>query len=196
MKTLKFLMAAFALVMSSLAVAAPAAAQGTKIVVVDQGRVLRESKAGQDIAQKIQTIEQQMQRELEPTAKSLETMGKSLETKSANMTPEAMRADAALRQEAQDFRNRLQGLSQERDKRAAELQLTERQASVAFSKALGPVLEEVMNEEGAQIMLGASDVMVAKPETDVTSKVISKLDARAPTIAVSRQRIPEQTAQQ
>jgi outer membrane protein len=196
MKQIKLLLAAFALVVTSVVAAAPAVAQGTKIIVVDQARVLRESKAGKDIASKIETIEGQMKRELEPTANSLESLGKSIEAKTANMTPEAMRADENLKSEARNFRTKLADLSKERDKRATELALTERKASIAFSQALGPVLEQIMQEEGADIMMSASDVMIAMGGTDVTDKVIAKLDASTPSIAVTRERLPAQTSQQ
>ena len=196
MKQFKLLLAALALVVTSVVAAAPAVAQGTKIIVVDQARVLRESKAGKDIASKIETIEGQMKRELEPTANSLESLGKSIEAKTANMTPEAMRADENLKSEARNFRTKLADLSKERDKRATELALTERKASIAFSQALGPVLEQVMQEEGADIMMSASDVMIAMGGTDVTDKVIAKLDASTPSISVTRERLPAQASQQ
>ena len=188
----KTLLAAFALAIASVATAAPAFAQGTKIVVVDQARVLNESRAGKDIRTKIDTIENEMKRELEPTAQTLETMGKSLEAKTANMTPEAMRSDEALRTEAQNYQTKLVELSQQRDKRATELAITERKATIAFSQALKPVLDQVMSENSAQIMMSASDVMIALPATDVTDAVIQKLDAQSPTIAVTRERLPEQ----
>ena len=196
MTQLKIILTAFALVLTSAAAAAPAIAQGTKIIVVDQVRILRESNAGKDIAAKIETIEGQMQRELEPTAKSLESMGKSLEARTANMTPEAIRADESLKTEARSFRTKLADLSQERDKRATELSLTERKASIAFSQALGPVLEQVMQEENADIMMSAGDVMMANGNTDVTDKVIAKLNASTQSIAVTRERLPQQSAQQ
>ncbi len=196
MTQLKIILTAFALVLTSAAAAAPAIAQGTKIIVVDQVRILRESNAGKDIAAKIETIEGQMQRELEPTAKSLESMGKSLEARTANMTPEAIRADESLKTEARSFRTKLADLSQERDKRATELSLTERKASIAFSQALGPVLEQVMQEENADIMMAAGDVMMANGNTDVTDKVIAKLNAKTSSIAVTRERLPQQAAQQ
>ena len=191
----KTLLAAFALAIASVATAAPAVAQGTKIVVVDQARVLNESRAGKDIRTKIDTIENEMKRELEPTAQTLETMGKSLEAKTANMTPEAMRSDEALRTEAQNYQTKLVELSQQRDKRATELAITERKATIAFSQALKPVLDQVMSENSAQIMMSASDVMIALPATDVTDTVIQKLDAQSPTIAVTRERLPEQAQQ-
>lgn len=195
MKHLKILFVAMALALTGALAAAPATAQGTKIIVVDQNRVLRESKAGKDIASKIQTIEAQMKRELEPTAKSLESMGKSLEAKTANMTPEAIRADQSLKSEAQSFRTKLADLSKEREKRSQELALTERNASMAFSKALGPVLEQVMQEENADIMMSAGDVMIAMGSSDVTDKVISRLDQSTTSIAVTRKRLPEQAQQ-
>lgn len=191
----KTLLAAFALAIASVATAAPAFAQGTKIVVVDQARVLNESRAGKDIRTKIDTIENEMKRELEPTAQSLETMGKSLEAKTANMTPEAMRSDESLRTEAQNYQTKLVELSQERDKRATELAITERKATIAFSQALKPVLDQVMSENSAQIMMSASDVMIALPTVDVTDTVIQKLDAQSPTIAVTRERLPQQAQQ-
>ncbi|MEL6568021.1 MAG: OmpH family outer membrane protein, partial [Pseudomonadota bacterium] len=113
MPYLKSLMAAFVLALSSLAVAAPAIAQGTKVVVVDQGRVLTESRAGQDMRTKIENIEGQMQRELQPTAQSLEQLGATIEAKTANITPEAARADTELQQQARDYQTRLRSLSQE-----------------------------------------------------------------------------------
>ncbi|NBC19616.1 MAG: hypothetical protein GVY06_00990 [Alphaproteobacteria bacterium] len=196
MKQFRILFIAMALALTGAITAAPATAQGTKIIVVDQNRVLRESKAGKDIASKIKTIEAQMKRELEPTAKSLESMGKSLEAKTANMTPEAIRADESLRSEAMTFRTKMADLSKEREKRSQELALTERNASMAFSKALGPVLEQVMQEENADIMMSAGDVMIAMGSSDVTDKVISRLDQTTTSIAVTRKRLPEQAQQQ
>lgn len=192
MTKLRMILVAIALAASLFAVSAPAEAQGTKIVVVDQARVLRDSQAGQHIATEIERIENQMQQELAPTAQSLETLGESLRAKTANMTPEAMRADEALRTEAQTYQEKLVDLGQQRDQRATELALTERKASIAFSQALRPVLEEVMTETGAEIMMAAGDVMVALPSVDVTDQVISKLDASTPTISVTRERVPAQ----
>lgn len=196
MRKLKTLFAAFALVIAVPVVAAPDAAAQTTVIVVDNAKVLRDSRAGKDIQAKITSIENQMKAELEPTAKSLESQGKSIQAKTANMTPEAMRADASLRAEAESYQQKLVDLSNQRNQRAAELALTERSAYSAFYEALKPVLDEVMRERNAQILLNASDVVVAAPTVDVTATVIQKLDSRTPTITVTRQRVPQQTAQQ
>ena len=184
------------LAVASLVLAVPAFAQGTKVVVVDQGRVLTESAAGQDIATKIQDIQNQMQRELQPSATSLEELGNTIQARTANMTPEALQADTELQAQARDYQTRLHSLSQESDRRATELAITERKAQIAFAEALKPVLEEVMAGHGAEIMLSATDVMIALPSVNVTDEVIEKLDSRTPTIAVTRERLPAQQAQQ
>lgn len=195
MPYLKSILAAFTLAFVTLASAAPALAQGTKIVVVDQGRVLAESRAGQDMRTKIQTIEGQMQRELQPTAQSLEQLGATIEARTANITPEAARADTELQQQARDYQSRLRSLSQESDRRSAELAMTQQKAGIAFRDALKPILDEVMSEQGAQIMMSAGEVMIALPAVDVTDQVIQKLDSRTPTITVTRERLPTQPSQ-
>lgn len=193
---LKKLVAVATLAIASFVLAAPALAQGTKIVIVDQQRVIIESAAGQDIATKINNIQDQMQRELEPSATSLEQLGQSIQARTANMTPEALQADTELQEQARDYQVRLRSLSQESDRRATELAITERKAQIAFAEALKPVLEEVMAEQGAEVMLAASDVMIALPAVNVTDRVIEKLNASTPTIAVTRERLPAQQPQQ
>jgi hypothetical protein len=55
MSPIKHMLFALSLVVSGVAVAAPAAsAQGTTVVMIDEGRLLGESKAGQDIQTKLQ----------------------------------------------------------------------------------------------------------------------------------------------
>ncbi|MBR9834843.1 MAG: OmpH family outer membrane protein, partial [Alphaproteobacteria bacterium] len=93
---IKSILAAVALGTSTVAIAAPVAtAQGTTVVVIDQAKIMRDSKAGKDIQTKLEAIEGAMERELQPTADQLNAEGQAIEAKTANMTPEAMRADAA-----------------------------------------------------------------------------------------------------
>lgn len=191
MAFLKTLMASFILAMASAFVVAPVAtAQGTKVVVIDQARIMRDSAAGKDIAAKVATIEQQMQAELQPTATELETEGKAIEAKTANMTREAMAADAALIAQVQTFQLKAQQYNQDRGVRAQELGLTERQAWATFFEALQPVLQEVVDEVGAEVMLDRSEAVYAAPATDVTASVITKMDAATPRVTVTRVRQP------
>ena len=76
-----------------------------------------------------------------------------------------------------------------------EFQLTERAALIEFNKAIEPVLMEVVKEKNAQVVMSKSQVIYSSDAIDVSAAVISKLDAKTPTITVTRQRAPAQPAQ-
>ena len=164
-------------------------AQGTKIVTYDQARVMRDTTGGKDIAQKVQAISTSMKTELESEGRSLETEGKSLEGRAANLTREAVAADATLRTQLESFGRKRAAFQQKGQIRQAELQQTEQTAWGEFFKALQPIVQEVANERGAQVVLERSTVAYSAPNLDVTDLVISKMNARKPSFTVTRARI-------
>ncbi len=196
MSPIKHMLFALSLVVSGVAVAAPAAsAQGTTVVMIDEGRLLGESKAGKDIQTKLKNLETQMKNELEPIRATLETDGKALQTKVEGKTREAIAADTAIMGQLTAYQKRAQEFAQKQQIVSKEFQLTERQALIDFNKAIEPALMEVVNEKKAQIVMSKAQVIFSADTVDVTPLVISKLDAKTPTIAVSRQRLPAQPAQ-
>ena len=196
MSLIKHMLFALSLVVSGVAVAAPAAsAQATTVVMIDEGRLLGESKAGKDIQTKLKNLETQMKNELEPIRATLETDGKALQTKVEGKTREAIAADTAIMGQLTAYQKRAQEFAQKQQVVSKEFQLTERQALIDFNKAIEPALMEVVNEKKAQIVMSKGQVIFSSDTVDVTPLVISKLDAKTPTIAVSRQRLPAQPAQ-
>ncbi len=155
---------------------------------------MRESRAGKDIQTKVKTIETSIENELKPIAASLNAEGQAIEAKTTNMTPDAMRADAALKTQVEGYVRKGQEFNLKRQIAAQELALTERKAWTDFFTALRPVLQEVVAERGAQVMLDRSEVTYADPAIDATALVISKMDSKTPTISVVRQKVPAQPA--
>ena len=191
MASIKTLFMACVLAFASIQVAAPtASAQGTSIVVIDQRKIMRDSRAGKDIQAKMKSIEEQIKRELETTSRSLESEGKSIESRTKNMTAQAVAADAGLKSQVENFYKKAGDFNRTRQIRSRELSITERKAWNEFFKALQPVLQEVVNEKRAQVMLDRSSTVYANPSLDATASVISKLDSRKPTINVVRERLP------
>jgi len=178
----------------AMAVLAPVAFAQTKIIVIDQARIEAESKAGQSLRSALTTIESQMQNEMAPLASSFQTAQSALQAKAANKTAEDIQADTALQEEAKTVQAQAAQVARERDIRAAELRMTTRKASTAYRDALKPVLDQVMAEENADIIVDASLVVIANDGVDVTDKVIAKLDAAAPSISVTRERLPQEQA--
>lgn len=196
MSPLKHMLVALSLMVTGAAVAVPAAAaQGTTVVMIDEGRLLTESKAGKDIQTKLSSLETQMKNELEPTRATLETDGKALQTKIEGKTREAVAADTALVAQLTAYQKRANEFAQKRQIVSQEFQLTERKALVDFNRAIEPALMEVVTEKKAQVVMSKGQVIFSADTVDVTGLVISKLDAKTPTIAVTRQRVPAQPAQ-
>lgn len=193
----KSILMALALAVSApLTIASTAYAQGTKVIVIDSGRIITESKAGQDIRTKLQGIETQMIGELQPDGTALQTEGAAIEAKTANMTPEAMRADAALKTEVEAYARKANDFNRKRQIVAQELALTERDALIKMNNAIAAVLRDVVSETGANVVMERSSIVFSDESTDVTTSVITKLDASTPTIAVARQKLPAQQPQQ
>ena len=196
MKLFNAALASAAVLFSTAIVAAPdAAAQNSEVVVFDQARIMRDSAGGQDIIRKVGQIETTIQSELTPEANALQQQGESLEARTANMSMEAIGADEALRTEVEAYAQRAQQFNRNRQIAGAELQATERAAWARFYQALEPVLEQVVTETGANVMLDASQAVWSSESVDVTQSVITKIDAAMPTVEVTRQTLTAEQRQ-
>ncbi|MEM9938968.1 MAG: OmpH family outer membrane protein [Pseudomonadota bacterium] len=196
MSPIKTMLAAIAMSFGTAAVVAPvASAQGTNVVIIDQAKIMRDSAAGKDIRTKLQSIGQSIERELQPTATSLQTEGQQLDAKAQGKTQQQILADQALTAEITAYARKAQQFERQSQIAAQELALTERKAWNDFFVALRPVMKEVVDERGAQVMVDRSNAVYTDPSVDVSDLVISKMDAATPSISVVRQKMPTQTAQ-
>lgn len=189
MSLIKSLGVAFALVITSVSIAVPAASAQT-IVTIDEGRILRDSKAGKHIQTQLKSIETQIQGELKPTRTALESEARALEAKSKGKTPEQLNTDTDFVSKYVAYQNNARNYAQKQKIVANEFAMTERKALLDFNKALEPALKTVVANKKADIVLARSQVVYSGPTVDVSSLVISQLDSKTPTIAVSRQRLP------
>jgi len=191
MSLMKSFLVALALTFSAATVMAPiAAAQGTTVVVIDQRKILADSLAGKDIANKLKNISDQVNRELKPTGDSLNSEGKSLQTRLNGKTEQQVAADTALVNSLQSFQRKSNDFARKRQIASAEMDMTQRKALADFANALRPVILEVVREKNAKIVLDRSQTQYVDPSFDSTSLVISKLNARTKTISVTRQKLP------
>ena len=92
---------------------ASAFAQST-ILVVDTGRVLRDSDVGKHIARQLETIGKSMEAEAKAKASPLESKGKSLEAQLKGQTAQSLQTNTALQQQIKTFRQDQQNLAHAR----------------------------------------------------------------------------------
>lgn len=189
----KFKTALTALMFSAttlMVVAPSAAAQGTVIMVIDEGRIVAESKAGKDMFTKLKNIETQINAELKPTLDALEAERQALATKLDGKTREAIVADAALVKQIEDFQKKSEEFAQKRATLSQEYAATEQKSFIDFNTALEPVMLEVVKEKNAQVVLSRSQAVFTADTVDATASVVAKLDQKTPAITVVRQRAP------
>jgi Skp family chaperone for outer membrane proteins len=196
MTLFRYFFAALAIAFAPAGVTLQAAhAEATTIIVIDELRIFRDSRAGKDVDTKLQNIRTQLDNELAPFRQSLQALAESLEPRLQGKTPEMIGADQALVNELNTFQQRRQELAQRQQVASQEFQLTQQKALVDFNNALEPVVLEVMRERSAQIVIEKDMALAVSDTVDASASVIAKLDQRTPAIAVTRQRLPAQPQQ-
>lgn len=200
MSPLKTLMIAFAVSTAgiiSTSVAAPVAvAQGTKIIVVDQNKVLEDSMGRADILTKIENIGAQINRELEPESNALDTEGQSLEARVGNRTQEQLQQDTAFTSARTAFLRKRSAFQQKALIRQAELEATQQAAQQELLIAFKDALVQTRIEKGAELVMDATAVADHAQSIDATADVLAKLNASMPTITVTRKTFTEEERQQ
>ena len=188
MKMSKFFKAVAALLTAVFILSSTAFAQST-ILVVNQERVKRESEVGKHINRQLESIAKQMDAELKSQVSPLVSERDSLMAELQNMSVDALKSRPDLVQRAQSTQEKMQKAELEARYKQAELQKTEAKAQQLVNAKLGEILEALVAERNADVILDRSLVIYSGPNTDVTDIVISRLNAQMRTVPVARERI-------
>jgi outer membrane protein len=176
-------------VVASLAFAGSALAQST-ILVVDQGRVIRESSVGKHIAAQMKSIGASMESELKASATPIQSERDRLMAELKNMDAAALKSRPDLQKRAQDLMEKGQKTQVEAAYKQRELQVTEAKAMKQVNEKLAKILEAVVAERNADVILDRSLVIYGGKSTDITDTVISRLNSQMRTVSVVRERLP------
>lgn len=167
------------------ALAAPAPAP--KIVVIDKAAIMQFSKVGQDIARQMQSLANQAKSDLTAQGRALQNEGRTLQQQVAILSPDLK----AKRMAAFEAKQRsLQGAAQKKDE---QLKAGFNAARQAMEQALGPIVQEVVKQRGANIVVDKQAVVFATASGfDITQDVIAQLDTKMPTYKVNLNAPPPQ----
>jgi outer membrane protein len=193
MRISKFIKSATLVAAASLVMAGTAMAQ-TTILIVDQARVLRDSAAGKHVARQIESIGKQMEAEMKSQVSPLTSERDQLVNELKNMSVDALKTRPDLQKRAQSLQEKGQKSQIEAQYKQRELQITEQKAIVKINTTLEKILEAVVKERNADIILDRSLVIYGGKTSDITDTVISRLDGQLRTVSVVRERLPRQTA--
>jgi outer membrane protein len=150
--------------------------QGARVAFVDFQRVAQESVDGQSSTAKINALVQKKQTEGAEKAKQLQLNQQRLQTSGGVMS------DAARTQLEKDIeRQQREGERFQQDAQA-EINELQQELQLEFQKKLIPLLQQVGQEKGLQLLLSRADAGIVwwDPGLDLTSELVKKLDAMSP----------------
>jgi len=178
-----------------LAVAASSAASA-QILVVDQERALNESAVGQHIAAQLERIGTEMQAEIQPQQAAVRAESEALNTEASAMTEEAIRQRPDLLERIQQLQVDMRNLEIEGRTRQQELAATEQAALQPVIPILQEIMQAVLAERNALVLLDQSVTVMTSNSVDITDVVIERLNARITTTPVNRVRAPQRNQNQ
>ena len=173
----------FGAAIAALAATIPAAAPAQRlspavIAVVDIGRVSTECTACRAGAQQLQ---QQLQAEGQP----IQTAVNALNGK---------QPDAALQQRITAYQARQTSARQELATSEERLQSTQLNVNRQISERLRPILNTVLQQRGATVILDKGSTLASGANIDVTNDVLAQLNQQLPSVSVTP--LPQQQTQQ
>lgn len=161
----------------ALSAALPVAAQEPRgvqspILVIDSERLFAESAFGQRIADEIEEAGAALAAENRQIETELEEEEKALTEQRPDLDPDAFRdlADA--------FDEKVRSVRREQETKARALVRRQEAAQVRFLGAAAPVLEDLMREAGAAVVLEQRSVFLSLNAVDITARAVARIDTQ------------------
>jgi outer membrane protein len=158
----------------------PAAAPAPvpKILVIDRNAILRVSKVGQDIVRQVNGYTQAAEKEFKAQGQAMQKDGQALQQQIAILAPDMKEKKIREFQARQaDFQKRV-------EQRQAQIQGGVFKARQQVEQALGPILQGIMQERGANLLLDRAAVVLGTVDVDVTRAAVQRLDQKMPSVKV------------
>jgi outer membrane protein len=173
-----------------LAAAAAGQAGATTVLVLDTDRVLNTSAVGQHIRQRLSAIGEEISAELATEETGVREQVEQFNADTADQTEEQISANQQLSTRRAELQNRVIQLGVSEQVKQRELAATRNAALEPVHAALSEVLEEIVEEKSADVLVERSLLIFVGEGSDITNEVIEKLNARMSTIDVERVRLP------
>jgi outer membrane protein len=173
------------LLLSTAAMAQPATPP--KIVVLDKIAIMQYSKVGQDIAKQVQAYAAQAKSDLTAQGKAIQAEGHALQQQVAILSPDLKQKKLAA------FQAKEQSLQSQAQKKDDQIKYSFMMARAAMEKQLGPILQQVVKDRGANMVLDKQAIVMANTTAfDITGEVINRLNQQMPTYKVNLTTPPPQ----
>ncbi len=149
-----------------------------KIIVVDTRLISTNSAVAQDMNRQVNQINTDLAAEIQAQEAELLAEQQELQQQQALLPPEV------YNQRDQEFRLKVSQHQQNLQQKQLRLERAFMDANDEVQRALKPILQNVLQQTGATMMIEKSNVMEQIPGLDVTTRVIEQLDLALPTLEI------------
>ncbi|HEV2562204.1 MAG TPA: OmpH family outer membrane protein [Rhizomicrobium sp.] len=159
----------------------PAGGQATpapKILVIDRAAILRVSKVGQDIVRQVNGYTVAAEKEFKAQSDGLRKEGQALQQQVAILSPDVKA------QKIRAFEVKQAAFQQKIEQRQGLIQGGVLKARQQVEAALGPILQGIMSERGANLLLDRNAVVLGTVDVDITRTAVQRLDQKMPSVKV------------
>jgi len=161
-----------------------------KILVIDRNAILRASKVGQDIVRQVNALTVSAESEFKNEGQALQKQGQALQQQIAILAPDVKA------KKIRDFQAKQVAFQRKVESRQGLIQGGVFQARQKVEQALGPILQGIMQERGANILLDRGAIVLGTVNIDVTSVAVQRLDQKMPSIKIGLAPLPPALQQQ
>ena len=160
------------------ATGASADEHGTRIAVIEMGRILEEATAVHSIRNQGETQRKAYAEEAQREAERLRVIRDEI------IGQQALLAPAALEEREREFNAEVTSADQRAKAQNQSLQRAVAEGEVRFREALSTVVAEVAESRGIDVVLPLHASLYATPEFNLTDTVIERLNASFPEIVL------------
>ncbi len=158
--------------------AAAAPTPAPKIVVIDRSAVMRASKVGQDIVRQVNGYTDQAEKDLRGQGMALQKDGAEFQRQAAILSNDVKN------RKLKELEARRAGLQAQAQKKQNLIQGGFIKARQQVEQALGPILQGIMAERGANLLLDRNSVVLGTVDVDITGLAVQRLNQKMPSLKV------------
>ena len=169
----------------------------TKVFVINEQRIRAETKLGKEMDTKLNAVAEAGvdQLGLKNLKSEIDTEAAALKPQTQSLSKEAIAANPTLKARVEGLNKKANELIQKQNALNQGLEKSDNGLNAAFVQVMGPAVEAVAKEAGADIVVSFSSTWYVKGATDLSAKVIARLDATVPTLVALQAALPPPPAQ-
>ena len=184
---IKYFYAAVLTLVSLITVSEIAIAQTiptAKIAIMDSRTISSNAAVAKDINRQVLQIRADMQADLQTQGNALRAEEESLKSQSAIMPQEA------YNQKVQEFQQKAAGYQRDVQIKSQQLEIAITNANAEVERALKPIMQKILQETGATMLMEKSLILEQAPGLDVTTRIVEELDLAMSSTTVVLPEVP------